>query len=189
MRVLARRLSASVVLATTLVAVAGCGSHKGAAPTSTPSQSTATGTGATPAAKTCRSEPHAGVHDPSRLKVFKPCATFAGTVVSAPDLEGGDGDITFNVRPDRGYASMMNAQNRSDGGLHIEIVPMDQPGCKPGQPIVRKGFTNMGVCSGADVMSPPLYAHVRVIGPYVHDNWSGPNEIHPAWQVELVPRS
>jgi hypothetical protein len=177
MRASARRLSAFVALATTLVAAAGCGSHK-----------RSTETDAT-AAKVCRSNPHAGVHQPLRLKILKPCATFVGTVVSAPDLEGGDGDITFNVRPDPGYKWMLNAQNRSDGGLHIEIVPMDQPGCEPGEPIIRKGFTNMGVCSGADVMSPPLVAHVRVIGPYVHDNWSGPNEIHPAWNVELVPPS
>jgi hypothetical protein len=176
MRSFLRRLSAFVLLTTTLVAAAGCGSRKGAAPTSA-------------ATKACRSDPHAGVHQPLRLKIFKRCATFAGTVVKAPKLEDGDGDVVFTVRPDPDYAWMLNAQNRSDGGLHIEIVPMDQPGCKPGQAIVREGFTNMGVCSGADVMSPPLYAHVRVTGPYVHDNWSGPNEIHPAWNVEMVPRS
>jgi hypothetical protein len=187
MRALAIRLSTSVVLATTLVVAAGCGSDKGAAPTSTASQSTASGTGTTAAAKSCRSDPHAGVHQPSRLKIFKPCATFVGMVVSAPELAD-DGDITFNAKPDRGYEAMLNAKNRSDGGLHIEIVPMDQPGCNAGQPILRKGYSNMGVCSGADVMSPPLSAHIRVIGPYVHDNWSGPNEIHPAWNIEMLPR-
>jgi hypothetical protein len=81
---------------------------------------------------------------------------------------------------------MLNAKNRAKGALHIEIVPMDQPGCKPGRPIRGYPVNNLGVCSGADVRSPPLGAHVRVIGPHVYDSWVGWNEIHPAWKVEIL---
>jgi hypothetical protein len=148
-----------------------------------PAASSGSSESTTPA---CRSNPIAGVHDPSRLKIWKPCATFVGTVVKAPKLEG-DGDVTFNAKPDKGYESMLNAHNwSSDHGLHLEIVPMDQPGCKPGQPIVRKGYRNLGVCTGAKVVFPPLGAHIRVTGAYVHDNWAGPNELHPIWRVELL---
>jgi hypothetical protein len=126
------------------------------------------------AASGCRSDPLVGVHDPSRLKILNRCATYVGTVVKAPTLNRGDGDVTFNVKPDPGYEWMLNAHNRSsDGGLHLEIIPIDQPSCRSG-------------CSGANVIFPPLGAHVRVTGAYVFDSWSGPNEIHPVWKVELL---
>ena len=83
----------------------------------------------------CRSDPLAGVHDPTRLKVLEACATFVGTMIKAPKLNPSDRDVTFNVAPDSAYASMLNGKNRSEGGIHIEIVPIDQPGCTPGQPL------------------------------------------------------
>jgi len=185
MRPFVRGLGAFVALVTTLSALAGCGgSHRGA--TETQSQPSPTGAGETGAAPGCRTDPHFGVHDPSRLKIKSPCAEIVGKVINATELAP-DGDIYFNVRPDPKYAWMMDARNRSDGGLHIEIVPMDQPGCTRGQPIVRNGYNNMGVCSGADVISPPLGARVRVTGPYVLDSWTKLNEIHPAWKVQLLP--
>jgi CHRD domain len=135
----------------------------------------------------CRTDPHIGVHDPQRLKILNPCATFVGTVVQAPELSRGDGDVSFDVKPDSGYEWMLNAHNRSsDHGLHAEIVPMDQPGCTPGQPIARKGINNLGVCSGANVLFPPLGAHVRLTGAYVFDTWAGPNELHPIWRAEVL---
>src|SRR5919201_4530793 len=137
----------------------------------------------------CRSDPHEGVHDPYRLKVLNSCATFVGTVVSAPKLNPSDGDVSFNAAPDQGYESMLNARNRSEGGLHIEIVPMDQPDCEPGQPIKGYPENNLGVCSGAKVVFPPRGAHVRVIGPHVYESWVGWNEIHPTWQLELLSGS
>lgn len=133
----------------------------------------------------CRSDPHAGVHDPTRLKVLDACATLVGTVIRAPKLNPSDRDVTFNVAPDSAYASMLNEKNRSEGGIHVEIVPIDQPGCTLGQPL-RGSEGDLGLCSGANVIFPPLGAHVRVIGPHVHDSWVGWNEIHPAWKVEIL---
>jgi hypothetical protein len=40
----------------------------------------------------------------------------------------GDGNVT-STPPDPAYASMLNDKKRSKGGLRIEIVPRDQPGC------------------------------------------------------------
>ena len=133
----------------------------------------------------CRSDPLAGVHDPTRLKVLEACATFVGTVIKAPKLNPSDRDVTFNVAPDSAYASMLNGKNRSEGGIHIEIVPIDQPGCTPGQPL-RGPEGDLGLCTGANVIFPPLGARVRVIGPHVYDTWVGWNEIHPAWMVEIL---
>jgi hypothetical protein len=137
------------------------------------------------ASAACQADPHAGVHDPSRLTVLSPCATFVGTVSRAPALNPSDGDVTFNATPDPGYASLLNSGNAGEG-LHLEIVPRDQPGCTTGQP-VKGAAGNLGVCSGANLVFPPLGAHVRVIGPWVLDIANGWNEIHPVWSVEILP--
>jgi hypothetical protein len=114
----------------------------------------------------------AGVHDPERLQVMKVCATFVGTVRTVHD-RAPDGDLTFDVTPDAGYAWMLNAKNQSKGGIHMEIVPIDQAGCRSG-------------CSGANVPAPRVGAHVRLTGAWVYDRWVGWNEIHPTWKVEPV---
>jgi hypothetical protein len=124
------------------------------------------------AATTCRATPLSGVHDPQRLQILQACATFAGTVVKGAHTYA-DGDSTVNVAPDPAYASMLNDKNRSKGGIHVEVIPIDQPGCKSG-------------CTGANVRTPPLGAHVRVTGAWVFDRWVGWNEIHPTWKLELL---
>jgi hypothetical protein len=108
------------------------------------------------------------VHDPQRLQILSACATFAGTVVKGAHTYA-DGDSTVNVAPDPPYASMLNAKNRSKGGIHVEVIPSDQPGY-----------------SGANVRTPALGAHVRVTGAHVYDRWVGWNEIHPAWKIEVL---
>lgn len=125
------------------------------------------------AATTCRPNPLSGVHDPQRLKIFSRCATFVGTVHKL-HRRPGDGDLTFEVAPDPAYASMLNDQNRRDGGIHAEIIPVDQVGCTSG-------------CSRASLTAPRVGAHVRLTGAYVFDSWAGPNEIHPVWKIEIVP--
>jgi len=138
------------------------------------------------ASPACQADPRAGVHDPGRLTVLSPCATFVGTVSRAPSLNPSDGDVTFNATADPGYASMLNASNVAEGGLHLEIMPRDQPGCTIGRPVTGN-VGGLGVCSGAYVLYPPLGAHVRVVGPWVLDGANGWNEIHPVWSVEILP--
>ena len=182
-----RALAGTAVVGIALMFVSCAGSHpKNSAVGTTTTSRTTTSSRQFPAARYCRSDPHLGVHDASRLKVIDPCAKFVGTVVEGAERDRRDGDVTFFVAPDHGYESMLNGKNRAKGGLHIEIVPMDQPDCQPGQPIKGYPVTNLGVCSGAKVRSPPLGAHVRVIGPHVYDSWVGWNEIHPAWEVEIL---
>jgi hypothetical protein len=134
--------------------------------------------------RACERNPRDGVQHADRLQVLSPCAAFQGVVIDAPVKYRPDGDVVFDVKPDPGYTNMLNAQNRSEGGLHIEIVPRDQPGCTPGQPIHINNLPNLGTCSGRDLAGPALGAHVRIIGPWVLDRNHNFNEIHPAWSIK-----
>jgi hypothetical protein len=155
----------------------------------------ASSTAATPAAAPpkasfpkhpCRARPLAGVYAADRLTLLSPCRAIVGTV--REPFRNGDGDDSFNLDPDRAYASMLNATNRDEGGIHVEIVPADQRGCVRGQPVVVKGFDrpDLGVCTGAHVRFPRAGEHVRVIGAYVLDVSNHWYEIHPAWQITRV---
>lgn len=139
--------------------------------------------------RACERNPRDGVQHADRLQVLSPCAAFQGVLIDAPVKYRPDGDVVFDVKPDPGYANMLNAQNRSEGGLHIEIVPRDQPGCTPGQPIHINNLPNLGTCSGRDLAAPALGAHVRIIGPWVLDRNHNFYEIHPAWSIKPVRRS
>ncbi|MBI4301803.1 MAG: hypothetical protein HY664_04275 [Chloroflexi bacterium] len=108
----------------------------------------------------------AGVHAPKRLSVLNPCVTVTGTVVYVYK-KAFDGDQTFDLILDGPYLHLLNEDNLRNrhGGLHIEIVPADQ----------------------ARVIAPSVGQRVRATGPWVLDHHHGWNEIHPAWQVELIP--
>jgi hypothetical protein len=125
------------------------------------------------------------VHSAERLKVLKSCVAFQGIVSEAP-ARNPDGDVSFNATPDAGYANLLNAANRAKDGLHIEIVPRDQPGCTPGQPVHVGDVPDLGVCSGRALVGPALGTHVRVIGAWVVDLLNHWNEIHPAWSIEIL---
>jgi hypothetical protein len=162
-------------------AFAGCGGSKARPPT------TQTGTGKAPTHRrpACERNPHDGVHGPDRLKVLNPCAVFQGTVSEAP-MKNPDGDVSFQVSPDPGYAKMLNAHNRSEGGLHIEIVPRDQPGCTRGEAVHAGDVPGLGTCSGRDIATPALGAHVRIVGPWVLDRNNDWYEIHPVWSIKAA---
>ena len=160
-------------------AFSGCGASRAPTPTTTTVLGKAHGV----RSRACERNPSAGVHGPDRLKVLSPCAVFQGKIEEAP-VKNPDGDVSFQVSPDPGYARMLNAHNRSEGGLHIEIVPRDQSGCTPGQPVHFGDVPGLGTCSGRDVAAPALGAHVRIIGPWVLDRNNNWYEIHPAWSVK-----
>jgi hypothetical protein len=133
----------------------------------------------------CERNPRDGVHGPDRLRVLSPCVKFQGTVSEAP-MKNPDGDVSLNASPDSGYAGMLNANNRREGGLHLEIVPRDQPGCTRGQPVVVSDVPGLGTCSGRGVIAPRLGAHVRVVGPWVLDRNNNWYEIHPVWSITVL---
>jgi CHRD domain len=138
-----------------------------------------------PPSALCRADPLQGVHHPWRLKLISPCAQFVGVLTEDPKPNPSDGDVTVDVSPDPGYETMLNDKNRAEGGIHVEVVPRDQPGCTPGQPVTGTE-DNLGTCSGAAIQLPQKGARVRMIGAHVLDSWVGWNEIHPAWRVDVL---
>jgi hypothetical protein len=161
---------------------AGCGGSHRTAPPATGGFTRPTHVLHDPA---CAKNPSSGVHGPDRLRVLRRCAIFEGKVTEAP-MKNSDGDVSFDVSPDRGYASMLNAKNRSEGGLHIEIVPRDQPGCTPGHPVTFGDIPGLGTCSGRDVVAPRLGAHVRIVGAWVLDRNNAWYEMHPVWSIKVL---
>lgn len=115
-----------------------------------------------------------GVHDPERLRIIKPCVAVEGVVVGAPSIAG-DGDYSFDVKPDPGYRWMLGLGNiiLRKGGLHVEVVPGDH--------YRVLGPVEGGVCPGD---------RVRVTGVYVADTDHGMwTEVHPAYKIEVVERA
>lgn len=166
-----------------LVCLAGALSACGSGGVRSSTTSGVAGTTATLRDTACDRNPRAGVHGPDRLKVVSPCAVFQGTVTEAP-VKNPDGDVSLQVSPDSGYAGFLNAQNRREGGLHVEIVPRDQAGCTPGQPVHAGDVPDLGTCSGRDVVAPAVGAHVRITGAWVLDRNNGWFEFHPTWSIE-----
>jgi hypothetical protein len=173
----ARRRARAVLCVVALLLVPGCG------------DSNSSGSGGAPDASFphsgCRENPLAGVHTPDRLKLLDACRAIVGRVKESR-LNREDGDGVFNLVPDPPYRSMLNAQNVREGGLHIEIVPADQPGCRKGEPVVHGTIPGLGKCTGAHVALPKDGTHVRVVGAYVLDLTNDWREIHPAWEVTPV---
>ena len=124
-----------------------------------------------------RGNPMANVRDPSRLRVVSSCATASG-VVRGGDQQHDD-DLDLFLAPDRGSAKLLNDGNRRNtrNALLLEIVPADQPGCRPGHPV------RFGTCTGANLRPPKAGSHVTVTGPYVLDRAHGWMEIHPVWRI------
>ncbi len=139
----------------------------------------------------CRpGNPLANVYHPYRLKVRVRCLTVVGTVAYIRREDDGDVHVALRLLP--GENHLLNRYNDSEQYRHLvtEIVPADQPHCPPGRPPKpARGTYNYGVCTGADIHTPPMGALVRVTGPYVLDTDHGWMEIHPVWRVVILRRS
>ena len=135
----------------------------------------------------CRGHDHplAGVHHPDRLKVIATCRVIVGTV-KEPEISKDDGDAVFDLAPDPAYKALLNDENVKRGGLHIEIVPADQPGCHKGELLVNPNVPGLGRCSGRFIPLPRTGQHVHAVGAYVLDTNHDWREIHPAWKVTVV---
>jgi hypothetical protein len=137
----------------------------------------------------CRGHEHplVGVHHPDRLKLIASCRVIVGTVME-PEISQDDGDAVFDVTPDPAYKTLLNQENVKRDGLHVEIVPADQPGCQKGELLVNPNVPDLGRCTGRHIPLPKTGQHVRAVGAYVLDTNHGWREIHPAWKVTVVPR-
>ena len=166
------------------------GSTSAITPSTTPATSSA------PASGICRSgNPLAGVVHPEGFLVQNPCITVRGTVAFREKRP--DGDVYFYLALPASETHLLNLGNYrvENGLLRVDIVPADQPGCTPGQPppIPPTAYTlpgyNYGICTGADIATPPRGAEVSVIGAYVLNSYEGEMEIHPVWSVRVLSTS
>jgi hypothetical protein len=158
-----------------LLLAAGCGGGSKSTSSATPPADSFPRSG-------CRAHPLTGVHTPDRLDLLKRCRSLVGTVKEAGQNPE-DGDAVFNLAPDPAYASLLNATNVKEGGIHVEIVPADQPGCRKGEPVVHGTIPGLGKCTGAHVQLPKDGAHIRVVGAWVLDIDNDWREIHPVWKI------
>lgn len=141
----------------------------------------------------CRSgDPLANVYHAYRLHVVKDCLTVTGTVAYVSHED--DGDLHVNIALPASESNLLNQANMNYeyGNLVTEIVPADQPGCPPGRPpaLPATAYTSpsysYGICTGADIATPPVGALVSMTGPYVLDADHGWMEIHPVWSITIL---
>jgi hypothetical protein len=111
-----------------------------------------------------------------------------GTVAAV--IPQDDGDYHVDLQLDRGEEGLLNGVNVADVNDEIvtEIVPADQSGCAPGQPVGEDNPFDVGTCTGADVTIPKVGQRVSEVGPYVLDTNHGWMEIHPVWSVTDLHR-
>jgi len=113
--------------------------------------------------------------------------TVTGTVAYVSSES--DGDVHVDLALPASESGLLDQANFTyqDGQLVTEIVPADRPGCTPGQPPRPSyGTYDYGICTGADIATPPVGAEVSVTGPYVLDSDHGWMEIHPVWSVTVL---
>ena len=112
----------------------------------------------------CPGDSLRGVYHPYRLHVLGTCRWYRGTVLYVRSED--DGDYHVVVKPDGGFARLLDAGNYSQqhGGLVTEIMP------------------------GQHLPIPGSGEHVSVFGTWTYDADHGWNEIHPIWAIRYLSR-
>jgi hypothetical protein len=124
------------------------------------------------AQKVCRKgDVLADNHDPGKFKLLSRCEEVFG-VIEKDEGRQHDGDLKYLLDVGDEYKYLLNDENdaKTDGMLVIEINPKDQDSSK--------------------IEIPEVGDRVRVVGAWVTDGETlGWNEIHPAWQIEILEES
>jgi hypothetical protein len=81
--------------------------------------------------------------------------------------EEDDGDYQFNLALEQPYRKLLNQENgkQVNGMLVIEIIPKDR---------------------NSTLQIPKNGDRIRAYGAWVTDNPHRWNEIHPAWEIEVI---
>jgi hypothetical protein len=136
-----------------------------------------------------RGNPLANVYHPYRLKVRRRCLVVTGTVAYVSREDDGDLHVDLSLPADEAWLLDRANLAYQYGQLVTEIAPADQPGCTVGEPPRSPhGTYNFGICTGADIATPPVGAVIRVTGPYLLDANHGWMEIHPVWRIVVVSK-
>jgi hypothetical protein len=126
------------------------------------------------------------VHQPDRLKPIASCRVIVGTV-KEPEISQEDGDAVLDVTPDPADKTLLNQENVKRDGLHVEIVPADQPGCHKGELLVNPNVPGLGRCTGRHIPLPKTGGMCAPSVPTFDTNHGG-REIHPALEGDPFPR-
>jgi len=144
------------------------------------SSSTASPRAKATASPGCRAEaPEAGVWQPDRLRVLKPCQHAAGVVVQVITEPDGDRHLWFHVDPS--YESLLNAENHFQGkpAMLAEITP-DCP-LETNPPDANSAAR----CPASHLPIPGPGDRIDIFGPWVMDLDHGWNEIHPVDSIVI----
>jgi hypothetical protein len=109
-------------------------------------------------------------HDPGRYDLLSRCEEVIGTIENDEGRQH-DGDLKYLLDVGDEYKYLLNEENdeKANGMLVIEINPKDQ--------------------DSSMIEIPDEGDKVRVVGAWVTDDpdgYPGWNEIHPAWQIEIL---
>jgi hypothetical protein len=109
-------------------------------------------------------------HDPGRYDLLSRCEEVIGTIENDEGRQH-DGDLKYLLDVGDEYKYLLNEENdeKANGMLVIEINPKDQ--------------------DSSMIEIPGEGDKVRVVGAWVTDDpdgYPGWNEIHPAWQIEIL---
>jgi hypothetical protein len=109
-------------------------------------------------------------HDPGRYDLLSRCEEVIGTIENDEGRQH-DGDLKYLLDVGDEYKYLLNEENdkKANGMLVIEINPKDQ--------------------DSRMIEIPDEGDKVRVVGAWVTDDpdgYPGWNEIHPAWQIEIL---
>ena len=123
--------------------------------------------------------PEAGVWQPDRLRVLKPCQEAAGVVVQVIREPDGDHHLWFHV--DTGYESLLNAEN------HFQARPAMLAEITPDCPLETNppSADRAAQCPPTNLEIPGPGDHIDVYGPWVMDLDHGWNEIHPVDSIVI----
>ena len=116
-----------------------------------------------PAACAAPADALAGVWRPARLEVLATCRLVTGVVRGVHRQV--DGDLTFELLPDRPYRALANRVNRRKlrGALYVELPPRD----------------------GGHLYAPSRGDHVTLEGALVTDRGERWNELHPVFAEQI----
>ena len=109
-------------------------------------------------------------HDPGRYELLSRCEEVSGTIEKDEGRQH-DGDLKYLLDVGDEYKYLLNDENdeKANGMLVIEINPNDQD------------YSMIEIPEEGD--------RIRVVGAWVTDDpdgYPGWNEIHPAWQIDVL---
>ena len=108
----------------------------------------------------------------TRIVLINDCVEIRGKVTR--QFEANDGDVHIDVIVDPAYQWQVAGRTKITAEIVCQHLPKG--------PRVRRvcaGYTN-------SILKPKVGDHIRVIGPYVDDEYHGRSEMHPVYSLKVL---